>query len=99
MRISKSDYTWKVSQDVLHIEDLNSGGRTVTNDIENVVNEIYQVIGEKIKDYHIIYRDSEGMWDGVTPSWEVKKCTSCDFYNIGETDFNLALEKVKRKNK
>jgi hypothetical protein len=98
MRIGKSDYTWKVTEDVLHIEDLNLGGRTVTNDIENVINEIYQVIGEKIKGYKIMYRDSEGMWDGVTPSWGVKKCVSCDFYHIGETDFKLALEKTKLKN-
>jgi hypothetical protein len=98
MRINKSNYTWKVTEDVLHIEDLNLGGKTVTNDIENVIDEIYRTIGEKIKDYKIIYRDSEEMWDGVTPSWGVKKCVSCDFYHIGETDFILALEKTKRKN-
>jgi hypothetical protein len=96
MRLGKSNYEWKTNGDLLQIVDLNLGGRSVTNDIENVINEIYQKIGEEIKKYKILYRDSEGVWDGVNPIWGIKKCVECNFYHLGETEFELAIEKINR---
>jgi hypothetical protein len=96
MRQSKSNYTWKIDQDFLLIEDLDTGNKSVTNDIENVINDIYHEIGEKIKNYKVIYKDSHGIWDGVNPSWGVKKCVSCDFYHIGEYELKNALIKIKQ---
>lgn len=51
--------------DLIIIEDLNeSGKKSVTNDIDNVIDEI--ATREKINpvQYHIIYKDSQGIWDG-----------------------------------
>lgn len=46
------------------IEDLNLGRMSVTNNIENVVEEI--CIKEMISpaEVNIIYKDSDGHWDG-----------------------------------
>ena len=96
MGIVKSNYQFKITDDILHIEDLNYGGKSVTNNIENVINEIKEMIGDKIKKCHIIYKDSEGIWDGIKPLWGINKCVEVDFYHIGETEFELALEKINR---
>jgi hypothetical protein len=96
MRLGKSNYEWETNGDLLQIVDLNLGGRSVTNDIDNVINEIYQKIGDELKKYKILYRDSEGIWDGVNPTWGIKKCVGCDFYHIGETEIELAIKKIKR---
>lgn len=66
--MARSDYTYKIDalngMPFIIIEDLNKGRMSVTNDIENVVEEI--AIKQRINpvEHHIIYRDSEGMWDG-----------------------------------
>lgn len=39
-------------------------GMSVTNDIENVVKEIESLHGLDADDYLIIYRDTDGTWDG-----------------------------------
>lgn len=96
MRLGKSDYEWKANENLLQIVDLNTGGRSVTNDVENVINEIYEKLGEQIKKFKIIYKDSEGIWDGINPVWGIKKCVECSFYHIGETDIELAIKKINR---
>jgi hypothetical protein len=95
MSLGKSNYTWRTKGDLLLIVDMNTGERSVTNDIENVVNEIYQKLGDKIKEYKIIYKDSDGIWDGIIPVWSIKYCVECNFYHIGETDLKLAVQKIK----
>ena len=46
------------------IRDLNQGGMSVTNGIEHVVEQIAEWKHINPNDYVILYRDSEGMWDG-----------------------------------
>lgn len=48
----------------LIIEDLNQGGRSLTNSIEEVVTEICVFAKEDPCDLMIVYKDSEGVWDG-----------------------------------
>lgn len=48
----------------LLIVDKNQGAMSVTNDIENVVEDIAEYEGIDPFEYQIIYRDSEGHWDG-----------------------------------
>jgi len=66
--MQKSDYIHRIEnfsgRQIIIIEDLNLGGMSVTNNIENVVREIE--IMEKIKasEFMIIYKDSEGVYDG-----------------------------------
>lgn len=64
----KSDYAYTLvryaGHDCLLIEDLDLGGRSVTNDIENVVKEIEAKEQIDASDYTIVYKDSEDSWDG-----------------------------------
>ncbi|WP_445453130.1 hypothetical protein [Flavobacterium sp. 25HG05S-40] len=64
--MSKSDYIYKIHQvdKVIEIEDLNLGKMSVTNNIENVVDEIAKKEEINRDDFKVIYRDSVGNWDG-----------------------------------
>jgi len=90
-----SHYDWKITGNVLHIVDLNIGGKSVTNDITNVINEITETVGNKIRTLDIIYRDSEGIWDGVKPVWGVGTCVEADFYYIGEINLERAKQNIR----
>jgi glutamate formiminotransferase len=97
MRKCKCDYTFNIIDDVLVIEDLNQGNMSVTNGAEDVITEIYQNIGENIKRYPIIYKDSEGIWDGLKPVWALSECVEIYFLHIGSTDLSEAIQKAKEK--
>ena len=63
------DYTYSILKKggvaFILIVDQNLGGLSVTNGIEEVVDEIS--MKEKIKDLNkfvVLYKDSEGIWDG-----------------------------------
>lgn len=79
---TKSNFTWTKEmysgKKFLVILDENRGGMSVTNDIENVVESI--CFDDKISaaDHFIIYKDSDGMWDGwdhQTQSFIPLQCT------------------------
>jgi len=93
--LSKSDYEWEFEDNILFIQDLNFGRMSVTNNMENVLSEIRDKIGEKIIGAKIIYKDSEGFWDGVIPEWTIDGCSSVRFYYIGETSLVKAIKKIK----
>lgn len=69
-RISKADFTHVIleeessKQKFIVIEDLVLGNRSVTNDIENVVVDVCNFEDIKIDDYKVIYKDSDGTWNG-----------------------------------
>jgi len=44
---------------IVWIRDLDAGGKSVTNDAENVVQEL----NERHPGYRVIYKDSMGQWD------------------------------------
>jgi hypothetical protein len=46
------------------IEDLNKGKTSLTNDIENVVADIAEKEEIDPRQYLIVYRDSQKIWDG-----------------------------------
>jgi len=52
----------------LMIEDLDRGGRSLTNGIHEVVEIICKEHRSSPTDFHIIYRDSDGVWDGYVYS-------------------------------
>ena len=56
------------------------GSKSVTNDIENVLEEIRAELGN-LAGFAIIYRDSMGRWDGVQ-----LKNESAHFYSLNESD-------------
>jgi len=67
-----SDFTYQLRRVKGHyfimIEDLDIGGMSVTNNIRNVVELIAQreftSPGEYLQYYKVIYKDSQGRWDG-----------------------------------
>jgi hypothetical protein len=88
MRPPQADFTYAVSGNVISIIDLNLGNRSVTNDVEL----------RKIEHYHhqapifgfkIMYRDSEGIWDGIL--WDGK---SSSFFPLRETEGGRARQKL-----
>lgn len=68
-RASLSDYTAHVRYDgekpVVVIVDQNLGRMSVTNNAEAVVTAVCKEAGLWPEDTIIIYRDSEGIWDGI----------------------------------
>lgn len=65
---SKANFLYRIGEvegvKFLLIKDHDLGERSVTNDIENVVEDIAVHEGIDPKLYTIIYRDSSGRWDG-----------------------------------
>ena len=63
--------TFKHSIDgnIIKIEPVRNDGKTITNDIEDVVATIEEERGIDSNDYHILYLDSEGMWVWVVFSF------------------------------
>lgn len=96
MRIAKSDYTFKVSDFILIIQDLDMGRKSVTSDMVNVLSEIKRKIGDMIHDLDIIYCDAEGIWDGVISEWTTEECSDINFYHIGEMEMLEAIKKIKK---
>lgn len=83
--MNRSNYTYRKAERVVYINDLNMGGMSVTNDIENIIDNI--CIKENIDKLHYvwIYNDSEGVWDGFDPSTN-------SFYFIGASDIKDTLD-------
>ncbi len=73
--MSKADYLHEITEyngfKCLKIEDLNLGNISVTNDIENVVADIAQMERIDPSQFIIVYKDSEGNWDGWDPLKEL----------------------------
>jgi len=85
--MTKSDYAYKVEDEFLIIKDLNLGRMSVTNDIENVLNEISKLIILDL--YKIIYEDSDGMFDAVL----TYQNEFSDYYILGVWSKEEAKEK------
>ena len=76
----RADYTYTIEGNVIAIIDLDQGSKSVTNDMEEVLNDLRVAIGE-LSGYSVIYRDSTGRWDGVRLERGVVA-----FYSLNETD-------------
>ncbi|OPZ65857.1 MAG: hypothetical protein BWY85_00216 [Firmicutes bacterium ADurb.Bin506] len=66
---AKSDYDWHIAPGgrlpVIVIEDLDRGGMSVTNNADAVFAAVLEDAGVKPEDVEVIYRDSEGNYDGL----------------------------------
>ena len=60
----KANYTYTLNDNQLAIIDLNLGNMSVTNCIEDVVEEISLKENVNPNNLIIVYRDSEYVWDG-----------------------------------
>lgn len=65
---ARAAYSYQViekdNRKIVLIEDQDSGGMSVTNDIENVVADIAFLEEIEPEKCLIIYQDSDGIWDG-----------------------------------
>ena len=64
-----AQFTTHINTPVISIRDVGDHSQvpTVTNDAEWVVEQIQKALranGDDIKNYHVIYRDTQGYWDG-----------------------------------
>ena len=84
----RADYTYTVEGSIIAIIDLDQGSKSVTNDIENVLDDIRAEIGD-LAGYAVIYRDSMGRWDGVRLIG-----SSIEFYALNETDGERAAARL-----
>jgi hypothetical protein len=86
---SQADFTYSMSLDVIAVVDLDPGNRSVTNNIENVLRKIEYYHQGPITAFKIMYRDSEGVWDGI--HWDGKRAS---FFALRETDEGRARKKL-----
>ncbi len=84
----RADYTYTVTGSVIAIIDLDQGSKSVTNDMEQVLDEIQAEIGS-LAGYSVIYRDSMGRWDGVRLERGL-----VEFYSLNETDPERAAARL-----
>ena len=92
-----SDYTYELVGPVLCIVDLDLGAMSVTNNIENVMSHIKKEIEDLGIPFPpiVIYRDSDGMWDGVEfVGSEEKRIT---FYPLQKKDRQEAIDMAKQR--
>ena len=59
-----SDYALELVDNVVLVIDLDLGGGSVTNDAEQVIQEL-ATSGGNLDALVILYRDSEGRWDQI----------------------------------
>ncbi len=63
---NQADFSWGIDGKILWLKDNGGPGRSLTNDMENALARIQAELDQTpINGYTIIYRDSEGVWDGV----------------------------------
>jgi hypothetical protein len=87
----KADYLVHLIDDnVVYIIDLDDGGMSVTNDIDNVIAEICNDEAIVVDDYNWVYRDTSGQWDEYDP-------VSCEFNILGAVTPEEAYTKLNLK--
>jgi hypothetical protein len=85
-----ADFTYSISPDTIAIIDTTLGKRSVTNDIENVLRKIQYWHQGSIAVFKIMYRDEQGIWDGV--NWDGLRAS---FIALREKDEKMAWEKLR----
>jgi hypothetical protein len=92
---SEAEYYYEIVGDVIVIYDESQGGRTVTNDIERVLDEIAKDLkanGKLLKDFKVIYKDTQKVFDGIALT---KDGRFDHFYSINEYLLKDALKKLE----
>ncbi|GAB2571995.1 DUF6011 domain-containing protein [Spirosoma areae] len=101
----RAEYSWGVDGHILWIQD-EEGAKSVTNDIEFVMGDIFDAIGQQLFNKLIMYRDSMHIWDGVrlanrdcyvgitAGNERSSRVDIDDFFSIHETDYKAAKLKL-----
>ena len=96
-RKTKSNYNMRTDGPFILITDENRGNMSVTNNVEEVIEAIQEQLGDDnpIDDFHIIYKDSMGVVDGIKTS----NGKFAGFIHIGAKNFDDAKDKVLKDEK
>ena len=78
---TRADFSYKISPTVVSIFDTGLGQRSVTEDIEAVLQKIEYWHQGSISPFKIMCRDGKGFWNGV--QWDGK---TASFFALQETD-------------
>ncbi len=90
-RENGADYTVNIDKEILCIIDCDSdGARSVTNDAENIIPEIFAIAQPFDA---VIYRDSTGNWDEI----RVKDGKFVGFKSINQRDVKIALAVIRER--
>lgn len=99
MARSRSSYQYEFIDKVLCIVDNDlPGRRSVTNDIENVLADIHLAEDQDLSGREIIYRDSMGLWDGISAvntGFALSPEYTTEFLPIQTHDQSVAITKRK----
>ena len=85
-------FDYELVDNVVVIYGCDAGGRSMTNDIQNVLNAVDKALGG-IGYRRVIYRDSTKTFDGVDHIGQ----RFTGFYPLSETVLEAALSKVQSK--
>jgi hypothetical protein len=87
----RADYEYTVDEDaaIIAIVDLDLGNKSVTNDMENVLDDIKLKLGT-LSGFSVIYKDSLGRWDGV----RLDEKGTVHFYGLGESEPEKAAKRL-----
>ena len=90
------DYQEMIEGDIIFIKDLDKGGPSVTNQIEDVVKtiaiSIHNQLGIPLRNFRLVYMDSSGRIDGIRTS----NNRFAGFYSIGAQTLNDAIPLIKK---
>lgn len=84
----RADYSYTVEGSVIAIVDLDQGSKSLTNDMDNVLDDIRAELGD-LAGYAVVYQDSMGRWDGVRLVGR-----SVAFYALGESTQEQAVSRL-----
>jgi hypothetical protein len=79
----------RIQGNVIAITDPDDGGKSVTNDAENVIGDFVEK-GFDLSKYRVIYRDTPGIWDEML----VEDGAFVDFRSLNERELTGALAKL-----
>lgn len=91
--IPRASFEYEVSEDnIIQIIDLDRG-KTVTNDIEQVLRDIAQEQNHPLTGHEVVYRDTDGSWTGVELT---ANGTFGRFYALNVTSQEQAVARVRQ---
>lgn len=90
-----SNYIFYFCEEVLCIVDLDTGGKSVTNDIDNILKKLQKENGIDLYAQPIMYCDSMKIWDGIQVDRVGRTGFYTSFFSLNERDESTALAKIK----
>lgn len=88
----QSDFEYSLNGEVISIRDLDRGNRSVTNNRNNILAYMNQVV--PLSDDKVMYLDSRGIWDNVTVKALPGGCFSGHIFPLNDKDYEKAAAKM-----